>query len=200
MENKVKLKVDKPLKIGHIDMIIMFLENQKLSGGGLINDYELDEHGQLLTVTYEEQHSMEQVIKRKNLQFHVYKFTVVDSTDNGSSDVLVDHIDNRSLILKNVPEIEDYIVKMYAESLAIEENSTNRIIEYNRSHYFKSICYIRFMDKIDFEHCTKKLRGRPTLNDRQIEIDQMIRTNTVFFQFDSPTIKPPITIETIEVC
>ena len=196
MDNKVILKVDKPVKVEHVDMIIMFLENQKLSGGGNIFHYELNESKETLIVYYEKTETMQRVMNKKTLQFHVYKFLLVDSSDANSD--YFDKIDSYSLVLKNVPEIEDYVVKMYAESLAIEENSTNKIESYKRSHYFKNICYIKFKDKINFDYCNERLNRRPTLNERKIEIDQMMFTNTIFFEFD-PVLRSPMTLNHIEV-
>ncbi len=176
----VVITSDKPIDSSHLDIVLMFLESASLSGGGNILNHEINARMNILTLEYEHRLFKHRVLQKKSLDFHGYKFT---ASEPGIELDEPEVIDDRLLILKNVSEdLDDFVVKLYVQNLAIEDETSNSITFMYRSQYFRHIFYVRFKKEIDFKYCLQRLQRRPTLNERSIEIQQGHTTNTIFFK------------------
>lgn len=193
LNTRVVFKADNPIDNSHIDIIIMFLENAKLSGGGNISKYDIDPFMRILTVEFEKKQHKHQILTKKVFNILTYTLTAEEPTEDQTHET---EIDDCVLILKNVPELDDFVVKSYAESLVSREEETpNEAKFYLRSYYFRNIYYVRFEREIDFEYCQKRLERRPTLNEKKIEIQQGFVTCTLFFKADPTKLNEETVIE-----
>ena len=179
--NCVEFKADKPIDKNDLDVVIMYLENPKLSGGGNIISYELDPNMRALIVNYEQKLFKHRVLAKKCLFFHGYSFLTNDLEDDDFNYKL----DDCGLILKNVTQIiELSVVKLFAESLVLTDNILNEVDSINHSNYFNDTYYVRFKSEIDFEQCKQRLMRRPTLHEKPVQIMQAYVTNSIFFSYN----------------
>lgn len=193
--DKVEFLSNKSIDSNHLDVIIAFLENSNLSGGGRILDFTIDPEKTLISVIYGENIYKHRILDNKILSVHGYTLVASEPKFNEYQDEC--NLDKRLLILKNVPELDDYLIKGYAENIAVTKVGDNKILLANRSHYFRQLFYIRFENEIDIDICKERLSHRPTLNGRKIEIQHGYLTNTIFFRIH-PLLRTRLNTEVIK--
>ena len=197
--NRVDFFTFRVVQPNHIDILIMCLENSKLTGGGSIKGYSIDQRMQTISVDFEQELVKERMLSQRNIEIYGYKFLIVEPTFGEEKDYISHNLDRSLLILKNVPEfIDDYIVNSYAENLSIREFEDNSIVASNRSQYFKHIYYVRFSNEIDMAYCAGQLKRRPTLDGKKIEIQYGFSTGTLFFKID-PNLRHRTNVDSIAV-
>jgi hypothetical protein len=178
--NWVEIKSNKKIAASDKDLIIMFLESPKLSGGGNIISYELDtENYQYISVNYEQRLFKNRILAKKTLVFYNYTFLINDF----EKAELNFKLDDCTLILKNINHNEDLnIVQMFAESLVVTDNIFNETEHIIKSIYFKDVYFVKFKSQIDIEKCIQRLMRRPTLHGKSVELCQAYFTHSLIFK------------------
>lgn len=178
--NHVEFKSSKPIEQIDLDIIVTYLENPKQSGGGNITEYNLEPtERKQLTVNYENKLFKQRVLAKGILKFQDYIFLVNEPLYEVNY-----KFDNQQLILKNIDDNEDIkVVQIFAETLVLNDNELNDVVQINKSQLFKNVFYVKFKFEFDWEQCRRRLERRSTLHDRKIELLQAFQTNTIVFRF-----------------
>lgn len=196
--NHIEFYSQQAIQPNHIDILIMCLESPKLSGGGTITNYSIDERMQTLSIEYDEQEVRDRVLATRSLEIHGYRLTVVEPMERDDESSITHDLDKNLLILKNVPDIANYVVDAYAESLVIKSTGDNAIAASHRSQYFMDIYYVRFTAEIDLAYCRERLKRRPTLDGKEISIQYGFSTDTLYFKI-SPELRNRTNVDSIAV-
>jgi hypothetical protein len=159
-----------------LDVIKLFLENKRYSGGGEIAEFKLNDFKRILTVQYEEKRIRDRVLSKKSLKILKYSFTIRSGLEKRDYD-----LDPKTLILRNVAHRGDLdIILMYAENLVCPDNEENQVESISQSKIFKTeTYYLKFKFEFDFEKLEKRLARKPKLFDRKVEVYRAFLTNSI---------------------
>ena len=118
VDNKrVQFEINRRLDPKDLDILSLYLENKKQSGGGDILKLEEDvETGKVLTVIYEEADVQARVLAKKFFKFQNY---ILRSTENGYRRNCIYPLDKTRIILKNIPLNEEVIITRGLKSYEI---------------------------------------------------------------------------------
>ena len=159
-----------------LDVIKLFLENKRCSGGGEIAEFKLNDFKRILTVQYEEKRIRDRVLSKKSLKILKYSFTIRSGLEKRDYD-----LDPKTLILRNVAHRGDLdIILMLAENLVCPDNEENQVESISQSKIFKTeTYYLKFKFEFDFEKLKKRLARKPKLFDRKVEVYRAFLTNSI---------------------
>lgn len=173
--NKVLFELNRTLDERDLDVLTLYLENKKQSGGGDI--LKIDKNGEsskrTLTVAYEETDAQERILAKKFFKFQNY---FLRSSENGHKRNDLYALDTNKIILSNFePNEEDLVVQMYAEYLLPD----NSVIDVECMQMISNSFCITFQDKIDFERLNLRYNKKQKLRNRQIQLLNAFKTDTL---------------------
>lgn len=160
-----------------LDVIKLYLENKRCSGGGEIVEFKLNDFKRILTVQYEEKRIRDRVLSKKSLKILRYSFKIRSGLEKRDYD-----LDPKTLILRNVAHRDDIldIISMFAENLVCPDNEENLVESISQSKIFKTeTYYLKFKFEFDYEKLEKRLARKPKLFDRKVEIYRAFLTNSI---------------------
>jgi hypothetical protein len=183
-DNKeIEFHFSNPIDLNDLDVVILFLENSKKSGGGDIEKYQLDNTKQVLEVLYKSKNVRKRVLERHNLNFMSYNIEVMEPFHFNQLET-----DNCILILKNLgSDLDEDIIKLYAENLIDNdlseseqnENQRNDIESLSHSKIFADTHYIKYKFNFNWDYVLSRYRRRPSLYGRQIQLLPAMKSHTV---------------------
>lgn len=190
--NCVTFEIFPRLKEEEFDLLILFLESKRQSGGGDILDaenltYSNLEDGKLLKIWYQNSQTAQRVISRKFLKFKHYYIRTLSGSASSFKNESYQIIANK-LIIQNVSknnENDEFIVEMFAEYLAPENEVINLLnLELSTDSYL-----VTFKDDLKKETIFTRLNKIKNLNNRKINLMDAFNANTliVFSQKKVPT-------------
>lgn len=113
-DNQVIFEINKALDKLDLDLLSLFLENKRQSGGGDI--VKLEEVGsdtiRALRVDYEDADAKQRVLTRKFLKFQNYLLRV---SENGFKVNDLYEIDDKQIILKNIDKDEEVFIFLLSQ-------------------------------------------------------------------------------------
>lgn len=176
-DSNLEFYFNRPINVDDEDAIIMFLENRKASGGGDIDQFELDPRKKMLMVKYCSDALKRRVLSKRHFRFQDYTFSA-----NEPFDSLVFPQDLKTLILQKFKFNEDKEnVRLFAENLVStgDETEEENDVEFvQQSNLFKECFFIRFKNDFQMDRVVSQLKRRPTLHGQRIEALPAILSNT----------------------
>ena len=128
----VEFYSSKPIEPNDLEIILLFLENAKQSGGGDSCENKLDPSKHLLTVKYEQSKSKARVIQKKILTFQQYKLIASEPFDEKCF-----KLDDKTIILANVSDKMNHeAVTLFAENLVVNDDESNDVECVHKSVFF----------------------------------------------------------------
>ncbi len=185
MENEdtipVELFSNVPINEDDLDIIVMFLENSKRSGGGNIIEFKLKENNRILSVKFEENLVRERILNRKTLKFKNYIFSIRLPFEKKEYP-----LDTKTIILRNFRENIDLdIVELYAESLVCNDNEENEVVSVEQSKMFSvKTFFVKFKFDFEMEKVEKNLLRKSTVHGNRIELFRAYLTNTLIIRME----------------
>jgi len=171
----VEFYSSKPIEQFDLEIILLFLENSKQSGGGDSTEHQLDSSKHLLTIKYESSRAKERVIEKKIHTFQQYKLIASEPFNENTF-----RLDEKTVILKNVSDkMNAEAVTLYAENLVVNDNEANDVDIVKASIFFKNVYFITFKMNYNFEKILKRLNRKTTLFNQRISILQAYATRSI---------------------
>jgi hypothetical protein len=113
VDNSVEFYSVKTIKDEDMEILLLYLENPKRSGGSDILSYELGSKGHLLKVVYEKNLAKKRVLEKRKHEYKDFKLVANKSFNKANFEV-----DETSIVLQNVPSSTDTdLVRLYGEYL-----------------------------------------------------------------------------------
>lgn len=174
-KNEVIIECNLEIDQNNFDLIVMFFENKKQSGGGDTLSSELISGSKkLIKLVYEDSETKERILKKKFFNFKNFLLRSFDSNVNGYKfdrynlnktkliirDILIDSD------LNNDDETNNSIVRLYAEHLAPD----NDIFMMNKSSLFSNTFYVTYKEELDADKLKIRYNKKPKLRNKQINI------------------------------
>ncbi|RNA43786.1 hypothetical protein BpHYR1_014723 [Brachionus plicatilis] len=167
--NTVEFYFDKEIQDKDLDIILLFLENLRKSGGGEYLNYELDPKKRLLNVEYKNGMNKSKTLDKKLLKIKInsieYNITANEPLDTNSFE-----LNKMVIILRNIQEswINDEIVNLYAENLVINDDETNDIVGIVKSSIFPNTVYVKYKHNFDLDLIKKRYDNRNSITNVRI--------------------------------
>lgn len=179
-ENTVIIQSNLDLAQNEIDLVIMFFESKKQSGGG--DTASSDQIGKrLLKLNFEEFEAKKRILDKKYFSFKNYQFKSYDSQIMGYQNDTYASVGNQ-LIIKDIlldsdfesGNDDDTVIKMYAEHLS-PDNEVTRI---QKSHLFENTFFIHYKDELDADQVKKRYAKKSKLRNQLIKIFSCFNTKS----------------------
>lgn len=156
-----------------LELILLYVQNKKRSGGGDIKEYNLENNNSTLSVIFEDPNSKKLILQRNTLVAPLrYMLYPRDPLIQDTSHLIEKHM----LIFKNIKlPTDETVLQMYIENLVQD----NDIISHVQSKIFKDTIYVKFLKEIDFKRVKERHERRPKLKDTFIEVFQAFKTNSI---------------------
>ncbi|CAF0800762.1 unnamed protein product [Brachionus calyciflorus] len=168
---------DLTIEDSDLEMILLYLENSRKSGGGEYEEFKLDPTRRLLSVKYTYFLTKLRVLRKRSIKIKVNskEFNLMA---NEPLDIESAPLENSVIIIKNIEDswIRNEVVNIYAENLVMNDDDTNDVENIYQSKIFSNTVYVKY--KHDFEPDKLKYRyeKRPSLNNVKIEIVPAFKT------------------------
>lgn len=156
-DNTVEFYSDQKINENELEMILLYLENPRKSGGGDYIRYELDESKHILLIEYEKNGSKKRVLEKRHLTIKIghdeFKLTA-----NEKFNKLNFKKDSKQIILRNLNfHPDDEILQIYVENLVINDDPENDLEKITQSHLFENTFYIKYKKEFDLEKLKKRI-------------------------------------------
>ena len=174
-EFNVEFYSSKPIEPNDLEIILLFLENSKQSGGGDSSEHKLDPSKHLLTIKYENSVAKQRLLKKKILTFQQYKLIANEPFDETKF-----KLDERTIVLTNVSEkMSTDAVQLFAENLVVNDQEENDVDCLYASIFFRNVYFISFKMSYNKEKIMKRLQRKSTLFNQTINILDAFTTKSI---------------------
>jgi hypothetical protein len=174
-EVSVEFYSSTPINANDLEIILLFLENSKQSGGGDSIEHTLDSSKHLLTIKYEESVCKERLIKRRVLEFQKYKLIASQPFNELSF-----KNDNRSIVLMNVSDkMSQEAVQLFAENLVVNDQEGNDVEQLKKSIFFQKVYLITFKLAYNVNKLETRLKRKTTMFNETIRKLQCYVTSSI---------------------
>ena len=174
-EFSVEFFSSKPIEPNDLEIILLFLENSKKSGGGDFSEYILDPSRHLLILKYENTRAKSRVLSKKTLTFQQFKLIASEPFDEKSF-----KIDDKTVILTNVSEkMNAEAVTLFAENLVVNDEEANDVESVSKSIFFSNVYFVTFKMSYNHEKIIKRLARKSTMFDQTINLLQGYSTRSI---------------------
>jgi poly [ADP-ribose] polymerase 10/14/15 len=180
-ENKLEIFSNKPIVDDDLDVIILFLESSKQSGGGDITEFELNSNKRILLVNYQSSRAKKRVLDKKTHTFKDFKLIANEPFDETRF-----KLNKKAIILRNISTNMDIeLVLLYAENLVVNDDEENDVEFLAASNLFVDTYYLRFKLDFDEDKLLNRLKKR-MLNKKEVSFMKSFMTCTILVnQFDT---------------
>ena len=176
--NEILLELDRTVNELDLDVLILFFENKKKSGGGDSVSAELMPNKRSIKIVYEESQAKKAVFDRKIFKFESYLIRASVSCGYKNEE---HELDEFKIIFKNIDKNENKeIVKMYAENLQPD----NEVYEICQFETFEDVFQIAYKNKINKEQLDKRNTKRPTLRNKKVVIVNAYKLKSIIFKVE----------------
>lgn len=183
----VTLEIFPHLKEDDFDLLILFLESKRQSGGGDISNvddltFANVKNGKMLKICYEDCQVAQRVVFKKFLKFKNYRIRSLPGSISSFKSETFDILANK-LIIQNIcadSDDDESIVEMYADYL----DPFNEIIHLEKSNLSSNTFIVTFKDELNRESLNVRFNKKRIL--RKKEIFLMDSFNTKSFLIFSP--------------
>ena len=171
----VEFYSSKPIEPYDLEIILLFLENSKQSGGGDSTEHKLDTSKHLLTMKYENSRAKSRVIDKKILIFQQFKLIASEPFNESTF-----RLDEKKIILKNVSEKMCVdAVQLFAENLVVNDNEANDVESVKPSIFFKDAFFVSFKMNYNYEKILRRLSRKAILFNQEISILRAYATRSI---------------------
>ncbi|CAF0723761.1 unnamed protein product [Brachionus calyciflorus] len=179
--NTLIIQSNSDINENDLDLIVMFFESKKQSGGGDSIKNELIDK-RLLKITYEDSQVKERILKKKYFSFKKYQFKSYDSNINGYLNDTYD-LNPYCLVIKDIftdtefdpNNLDDSVIKMYAEHLSPD----NDVIRITKSHLFDDTFYVTYKSELNMKQIETRYNKKPKLRNQEITIYDYLKTKSI---------------------
>ena len=180
-ENKLEIFSNKPIVDDDLDVIILFLESSKQSGGGDITEFELNSNKRILVVNYQSSRAKKRVLEKKIHSFKDFKLIANEPFDETKF-----KLNKKAIVLRNIStNMDKEFVSLYAENLVVNDNEENDVEFLAASNLFVDTYYLRFKLDFDEDKLLNRLKKR-MLNKKEVSFMRSFMTCTILVnQFDT---------------
>lgn len=189
-DNMVLFEIYPDLKEEDFDLLIMYLESKKQSGGGdIINIENLTfdslQSKRSFRIAYQDPEAKERVLSKKFFKFKNYDLKSYQPNILGYKHDKYD-LNKSKLIIKDIlvqdnSDEDDSIVQMYAEHLAPD----NEITHIQKSNLFANTFYITYKDELDKDQLKCRYNKKPKLRNKQINLLDSFETKSFLIASNS---------------
>jgi hypothetical protein len=173
LNNSVEIQSDKKIDEHDVELIQLYFESAKASGGSDTVSNLFDSTTQTFHIDYKFNETKLGLVGQKR-RFKDYTLAISDTVPMSIRTFKASH--NR-LIIKNIDHNEDLtVVELYADYLV---NGDNEIESIERSTIIQNVFVIKFKQDFDFKNALKRLAKRPRLREKPIEIYHAYETNVL---------------------
>jgi hypothetical protein len=192
-ENKLEIFSNKPIVDDDLDVIILFLESSKQSGGGDITEFELNSNKRILLINYQSSRAKKRVLEKKIHSFKDFKLIANEPFDETKF-----KLNKKAIVLRKIStNMDKEFVSLYAENLVVNDNEENDVEFLAASNLFVDTYYLRFKLDFDEDKLLNRLKKR-MLNKKEVSFMRSFMTCTIIVnQFD--TKGKPVEPEMIEM-
>lgn len=179
--NVIYLESNRKINQDDLELIVLFFENTKLTGGYDIFKYELIEPT-ILRLNYKYNESKQEILKRSTFIFEKYEFKVKEILNAQQDPNKVSKKINNMLIFTNINVENVEILELYVGFLIQSEETQNLIDKIDKSILFQDTYYVYFKQEINFGKILKRLAKKPKLRNQQVfvyeayEVNQLLLT------------------------
>lgn len=160
-----------------VEVVSLYLENPRRSGGGEIDKLELNDNKRTLNVYFKNQEIKEQMNKQKVLKFNLmgknYELKVTQPFKNTKLDNV--------LCLKNLHDkVSAQDVELYGEYLV----PNTQITKVNASKIFPNTFFVEFEKSIAIEMIQERSKKYSKLFSRNLEFAECYQTNSIIGKYE----------------
>jgi hypothetical protein len=173
--NAVIIKPDRPVDKNDIELIQLYFENTKLSGGSDAISNRFESTTNCFHVDYKCNETKRDLVGQVK-QFRSYTFTITDDLVGSMATSAAKTI-GKFLIIKNIDHNEDLtVIELYADYLV---NNDNQIESIAKSTIMDNVVFVRYKFDFDMKHVWKRLNKRPKLRETPIQLYCAYETNVL---------------------
>ncbi|RNA30512.1 hypothetical protein BpHYR1_029212 [Brachionus plicatilis] len=179
-ENLVMIQSNLDIEENDIDLVIMFFESKKQSGGG--DTFSSEKIGKrLIKLNFEDNEAQKRVLERKYFSFKKYQFKSFDSEIMGYQNDSYPANKNQ-LIIKDILmdsdfdsiNYDDSVIKMYAEHLS----PNNEVTRIQKSNLFENTFFVNYKQDLDGNQVKNRYSKKPKLRNQVITLLDSFNTKS----------------------
>lgn len=178
----VCFRPNRPLSNADVELITIFLENEKQSSGGDIQSQVYDQQTNLLKVTFENVKTKERVLKKRVfmvLNFELIAFEYIDQLSIFNYSNELNTLNKSAFLLKNMGQNEDLsVLTLYVEYLEPEVE----LDEIQRSKIFKDTILVKFKNELNINEVKNRLQKKSTFLGKQVDLYEVFNSNLCVFK------------------
>lgn len=184
--NTIYLESNKKIQKDDLELIVLYFENSKLSGGYDVLKYELLGTDQnLLSINYKYNESKQEIIRRNKFKYDKYEFNVKDARPPMTSATVSPKKINNLLIFNNIDVQSIDILELYIDYLIQGDEQSNSIEKVVKSILFQNTYYVYFKNDVNFDFISKRLLKKPKLRNKQVQIYEAYELNQLILSLNS---------------
>ncbi|RNA30522.1 hypothetical protein BpHYR1_029222 [Brachionus plicatilis] len=180
-QNCVTFEFFPDLEEDDFDLLLLFLENKRQSGGGDISNvndlaYSSVERRRILKISYENSQVAHRVISKKFLKFKNYHIRSLPGSVSSYKSETQNILPNK-LIIQNISvndNDDESIVEMYAEYLAPE----NEVIHLQKSSLSPDTFLVTFKDELNKDVVNARFSKKKIFRSKEINLVDSFGTNS----------------------
>ena len=162
-----------------IELIILYFENPKLTGGCDTIATRYDKITKKLVLNYKFYEIKKLILEKKYFNYQDYSFVSLN-IDPSYMDIQKKSLNN-VFILHNINTEEDAtVVELYVEYLVDNSSTENEIIDIQKSSLFDKTLFIRLKNEFNLINLKKRLNKKPKLRENFIQLYAGYETNILF--------------------
>lgn len=179
--NTLYIESNRKIKKDDLELIILYFESTKLSGGYDILKHELIEPN-IIEINYKYNESKQEILRRNQFKYDKYELRVLDFTPKSFNEPKKI---NNLLIFSNIDVQSNEMLELYIDFLIQGEETSNSIDKIVKSILFQQSYYVYFKNDVNYEFIGKRLQKKPKLRDKEVKIYEAFELNNLIFGLNS---------------